>query len=75
MVAAASSTVCSSTRKPSRADETWLFRGTGPVGGLLAVEQRLRDGGADAARRVGAVNLGAHDLVGGRPRWLLTSVY
>jgi len=41
------------------------LRRTGSVGGLLAVEERLRHRGADAARRVGAVNFGSHDC-GGR---------
>ena len=46
----------------------------GPVGGLLAVEQRLRHGGADAARRIGAVNYGSDDPVPGRPAVLVGRV-
>ena len=37
------------------------FGGAGLIGGHLAVEQVLRDGGADAARRIGAMNSGTHD--------------
>jgi len=39
------------------------FRRPGPVRRLLAVEERLRDGGADAARRICAVNAGTHQRI------------
>ena len=38
------------------------LRGTGPVGGLLAVEKRLRNRDTGAARRIGAMNLSPDDL-------------
>src|SRR5206468_5843101 len=41
----------------ARAGNLALSR-SGPVRGLLAVEERLRDGRADAARRIGAINWG-----------------
>jgi hypothetical protein len=37
------------------------FGRTRLVGGLLAVEQRLRHGHANAARRIGAVDVASHD--------------
>jgi hypothetical protein len=63
MVAAESSTFCSSTRI-ARAGNLAL-RGAGLVGGLLAVIQRLRHREAGAARRVQAVKFASDDL-GGR---------
>ena len=65
-MAAESSTVCSSTRKRFARAGDLALRRAGLVGGLLAVEKRLRDGGADAARRVGAVDFGARRCVVGR---------
>ena len=38
------------------------FRRAGPVGGLIAVEKRLRDREAGGARWVGAVNFGSDEL-------------
>ncbi len=52
------------------------LRRAGPVGGLLAVEQRLLDRDADAARRIGAVDVRfARSRSGLPPDVMFVSVY
>ena len=53
-----SSTLCSSTRSASRAPETWLSAARVLLAVCWPLNSVLRDGGADAARRVGAVDDG-----------------